>query len=273
MVRALQPTHAPQLAHALGTGRVLQRAHGRRLAHAVGPVRAPQGTPPRAAVRPAAATMWQDRARHVPPPARAAVLPGQPGTASEEITPLEKREGLGAALLPVQVRGAPAGEGPEPGMERARVDGLDLQLQAPQGPVAEASARRRGRLEAPSDSALKGRARPAASEETPLGRRAPRRPGAPPATALADGPHRKTDRRRGRATGRRRAGLVQRQVRSARPHGPTATGPTAQAGGPGAARHIGARVAPLAQEDRTQGAIGRTTPTGPPETGLAGAAP
>lgn len=247
LLHALGQARAPQLAPAVRPGRVQRQARALRAAHVLGPVRAPQEAAPRAAVRAAEATMWRGRAPHVPRPAPAAALPGQPGTASGETTLLGTREGLGGVPLQAQARRAPRGEGPEREMERGQEHGLGLQLQAPPGPVAAALARRRGRPEVPSDLALTDRARPAASGGMPAERRAPRLV-APPATVLADGPLRRADRHQGRVPGHRRAGLVQLPVRNARPYGPTASGPTAQAGVPGVTAHLGMRAAPREQK-------------------------
>jgi len=215
--------------------------------------------------------MWRGRAPHVPRPVPAAALPGRLGTASGGTTLLGTREGLAAVLLQAQVRRAARAEGPEREMERGREHRLGLRLQAPRGPVAAALARRRGRPEVLSDLALTDRARPAASGGMPADRHAPR-PVGPPATAPADGPLRRTDPLRVRALGRRRAGLAQLQVRRARPQGPTASGPTAPAGVPGAAGLTALRVAPRAEKEQAQGAIGRTSRTGQREMGRAGAA-
>jgi hypothetical protein len=162
------------------------------------------------------------------------------------------------------------------------------------GPVAVVLAWLRGRPEVLSDLALTGRARRAALGAKPAERHA-RRPAAPPVTALADGPVRRTGRPRGRATGCRRAGRVRPPVRPARPHGATAasgpsaprgamasgasvpsgamaSGRTALAGVLGAAGHFGVKAAARAQRERAQGATGRVPRTGLREMGLVGAA-
>jgi hypothetical protein len=247
LVHAPGQARAPQLAPAVLPGRVQRQARALRLAHTLGPVPARQEAAPRAAPRAAEATMWPGRAPHVQRPVPAAALPGQPGTASGETTLLGTREGLGGVPLQVQVRRAARAGGPGPEMERAQEHGLGRQLQAPPDPVAAALARRRGRPEVLSDLALTDRARPTASRGMPAERHAPR-PVAPPATARADGLFRRADRHQGRVPGHRRAGLVRLPVRNARPHGPTARGPTAPAGVPGVAPHLGMRPAPREQK-------------------------
>jgi len=254
--RVLRQAHAPQPAPAVGPAPVLRQAHDRQPARARARVRAPEGAPPRAAVRPAEPTTSQGRAPHVPHPVLAAALPGQRGTAFGATPPPGTREGLGAVRLPGQVRAAVPGEDLERGTAREQEPGygLDLQLREPLGLVVVVLARRRARPEVLSDLARTARARPAALGGMPAKRHASRLGGRPatllPAIVPVGGPLRRTERPLGEPQVRRRAAPVRLQGWSAHPHGPTASGSTAPAGVAVVAGHTGATTEALGPEEQ-----------------------
>jgi len=134
-------------------------------------------------------------------------------------------------------------------MAQEREHGLGLQLWAPRELVGLALARRRGRPEVRSDLALTDRVPPAASGRVLMERHVPQ-PGGLLATPPAGGFLRRTARPRARERVDRRAALARLQVRLARPHGPTASGPSGQVGLPGAAGHTGVRTMARGQTEQ-----------------------